>query len=191
MVVDIGGQITQVVTFYEGIPIQFACVPVGGVHITNDIAIGLKIPFEEAERIKQRSSYSQENGNEQEGFIREIIEARLREIMELIEANTREVRNSGLVQCGVFFAGQGSSVPGISELASEILDVPAQIGKCHPVDLPKGVAPDSLSQVALGIIRYIAQDSQFFVARESLSSGFQKALFYLRGWLDEFIKDFF
>ena len=84
MLVDIGGQITQVVAFYEGTPIQFLCVPVGGVHITNDIAIGMKIPFEEAERIKQRSAFHEENDKDKDEFIQDIIDARLREIIELI-----------------------------------------------------------------------------------------------------------
>lgn len=191
MVVDIGGQITQAVVFYEGTPIQFLCVPVGGVHITNDIAIGMKIPFEEAERIKQRSVFGGENDKDNDEFIRDIIDARLREIIELIESETRDVRNNGLVQCGVFLAGAGSFAPGTSELASEILDLPAQIGKSHAVSLPKGIEPSSLSQVALGIARHVAGDSRFLLARESQPSGFRRALFNLRGWFDEFIKDFF
>jgi cell division protein FtsA len=191
MLVDIGGQITQVVAFYEGTPIQFLCVPVGGVHITNDIAIGMKIPFEEAERIKQRSASGGENDKDKDEFIQDIIDARLREIIELIESETREVRNTGLVPCGVFFAGAGSFAPGTLELASEILDLPAQIGKSHPISVPKGIEPRSLSQVALGITRHVAGDSRFLLARESQPSAFKRALFNLRGWFDEFLKDFF
>ena len=191
MLVDIGGQITQVVAFYEGTPIQFLCVPVGGVHITNDIAIGMKIPFEEAERIKQRSASGGENDKDKDEFIQDIIDARLREIIELIESETREVRNNGLLTCLVFFAGAGSFAPGTSELASEILDLPAQIGKSHAVSLPKGIEPHRLSQVALGIARHVAGDSRFLLARESQPSAFRRALLSVRGWFDEFIKDFF
>lgn len=191
ILVDIGGQITQVVAFYEGTPIQFLCVPIGGVHITNDIAIGMKIPFEEAERIKQRSASGGEHDKGKDEFIQDIIDARLREIIELIESETREVRNSGLVPCGVFLAGAGSFTPGTSELASEILELPAQIGTPHPVSVPKGIEPHSLSQVALGIAWHVAENSQFLLARESQPSTFRRALFSLRGWFDEFLKDFF
>jgi cell division protein FtsA len=191
MLVDIGGQITQVVVFYEGTPIQFLCVPVGGMHITNDIAIGMKVPFEEAERIKQRSASNGEGDKDKDEFIQDIIDARLREIMELIESETREARSSGLVPCGVFFAGAGSYVQGTQELASEILDLPAQIGKPHPVRVPKGIEPGSLSQVALGITRHVTGESQFLLGRESQPSTLKKALSNLRGWFDEFVKDFF
>lgn len=191
LLVDIGGQITQVVAFYEGTPIQFLCVPVGGVHITNDIAIGMKIPFEEAERIKRRNASGGENDKDKDAFVQEIIDARLREIIELIERETREVRNSGLVPCGVFFAGAGSFAPGTLQLASEILDLPAQIGKSHLVSMPRGIELHSLSQVALGIVQHVAGDSRFLLARESQPSTFRRALSNLRGWFDEFIKDFF
>jgi len=191
MLIDIGGQITQVVTFYEGTPIQFLCVPLGGTHITNDIAIGMKIPFEEAERVKHRNSLGGQNDRNNDEFIRDIIDARLREIIELIESETREVRNSGLVPCGVVFAGAGSSVPGTIELACEILDLPAQIGKSRLIQAPKGIEPRNLSQVALGIIRHVAGDSRFFLAREFEPSTFRKVLSNLRGWFDGFLEDFF
>ena len=191
MLVDIGGQITQVVAFYEGAPVQFLCVPIGGVHVTNDIAVGMKIPFEEAERIKQRSAFHGENDKDKDEFIQEIMGARLQEIMELIESETREVRNNGLVPCGVFFAGAGSFTPGALEQASEIFDLPAQMGKAHPINVPKGIEPCNLSQVAVGIVRYVGAYSRFFLARASQPSTFRRALFGFREWIDEFLKDFF
>ena len=191
MLVDIGGQVTQVVTFYEGTPIQFLCLPLGGMHITNDIAIGMKIPFEEAEKIKQRSISGGQNDENKDEFIRDIIDARLREIIELIESETREVRNNGLVPCGVVFAGAGSYAPGTIELACEILDLPAEIGKSRLVRAPKGIEPRNLSQVALGITRHVAGDSRFLLARESEPSTFRKVLSNLRGWFDDFLEDFF
>lgn len=191
MLIDIGGQITQVVTFYEGTPIQFLCIPIGGMHLTNDIAIGMKVPFEEAEKIKHRSASVGENDEDADEFIKDIIDARLREIIELIETETREVRTSGLVPCGVVFAGAGSHAPGTLELAGEILDLPAQIGKSQPVSVPKGIEPRNLSQVALGITRHVAGDFRFLVAREAEPSAFKRVLFNVRGWFDEFLKDFF
>ena len=191
MLVDIGGQITQVVIFYEGAPIQFLWVPIGGMHVTNDIAIGMKVPFDAAEAIKkQKTLYQQRDANGDE-FIRDIIEARLREIIELIEAETREARSGGLVPCGVVFAGAGSLAPGISELASEILDLPVQIGEPRQVQAAKGIEPGSLSQVALGITRYVREDSGFMFERELQPSALRGIISSFRGWFDDFLKDFF
>jgi cell division protein FtsA len=191
MLVDIGGQITQVVIFYEGAPIQFLWVPVGGMHVTNDISIGMKVSFEEAEAIKQKNSSIQNSSGNKDEFITDIINARLQEVLELIESETREVRNSGFVPCGVVFAGFGSLAPCIPQLASEILDLPVKIGESRPVRAAKGIEPGSLSQVALGITRHVAEDSGFMFERESQPSAFKGILSEIRGWFDEFLRDFF
>ena len=191
MLIDIGGQITQVVIFYEGAPIQFLWVPVGGMHVTNDIAIGMKVPFEEAEAIKRKSISIKHSSKDNDKFVLDIINARLQEVLELIESETREARNGGLVPCGVVFAGEGSLTPGIPELACEILDLPAQIGESRLVRTDKGIEPGSLSQVALGITRHVAENSGFIFERESQPSVFMGILSTLRGWFDEFLRDFF
>lgn len=190
MLIDIGGQITQVVTFYEGTPIQFLCIPIGGTHITNDIAIGMKIPFEEAEKIKQRGTSGKHSDDDEDEFVRNIIDARLREIIELIESETRETRNSGLVPCGVVLTGAGSYASGTVELAGEILDLPTQIGESRSVRVPRGIESRNLSQVALGITRHVAEDPRFLLSRESQPSTFKKVLSNIRGLFDEFLKDF-
>ncbi|NLS45557.1 MAG: cell division protein FtsA [Firmicutes bacterium] len=191
MLIDIGGQVTQVVTFYEGTPIQLLCVPIGGMHITNDISIGMKVSFDEAEKIKEKSALDGQNDTEENEFIRNIIDARLRELIELIESETREIRGRGLVPCGVVFAGAGAFTPNTTELACEILDLPAEIGKPRPIRAPRGIEPHNISQVALGIVRYVSDNSGFLIMRESQASTFEKVISGIRGWFDEFVKDFF
>ncbi|MEW5865367.1 MAG: cell division protein FtsA [Bacillota bacterium] len=184
ILVDVGGQITQVVSFCEGGPVQFAWVPAGGVHVTNDIAVGMKVPVEQAESMKKQGELA-------DSLLQTIIDARLREILELVDVETREVRNKGLAPCGLVFAGGGSLIPGLLDLAGEILGLPARIG--GPVDTksPRGRDGQRLSSTALGIVEYVANDSVFGLSREMKPSPVREMFSAVRGWFADFVKDFF
>ncbi len=196
LLVDVGGQITQVALFCEGVPAYFAWVPAGGVHVTNDVAVGMKIPVDQAERTKRK-------GRPGDDLLRAIIDARLREIVELIEERTAEVRRRGLAPCGVVFTGGGSLTPGLVEMGAEVLGLPARLGS------PKGVAPLELggaegsegsegtdgagmaSCTALGIVKYVASDSVLRLSRDVRTSPIREALLAVRGWFSDFVRDFF
>ncbi|NLG80779.1 MAG: cell division protein FtsA [Firmicutes bacterium] len=223
ILVDIGGQITQVAAFYEGVPVLFSWVPAGGVHITNDIAIGMKVPLEQAESLKRemgrrgvgqgsharavrgaavRGAADQRKQpygpqvtsalpGDQDDFLDRIVEARLREILELVDVETRQVRGKGLAPCGVVFTGGGSLVPGILDLAGEILGVPARMGVPFEVKWRGGREPGEISTAALGIVAYVVNDSAFRLSRETRSSPIKELLAGVRGWFSDFVKDFF
>ncbi|MFZ5924268.1 MAG: cell division FtsA domain-containing protein [Bacillota bacterium] len=170
--------------FARGGPVQFAWVPAGGVHVTNDIAVGMKVPVEQAESMKKQGELA-------DSLLQTIIDARLREILELVDVETREVRNKGLAPCGLVFAGGGSLIPGLLDLAGEILGLPARIG--GPVDTksPRGRDGQRLSSTALGIVEYVANDSVFGLSREMKPSPVREMFSAVRGWFADFVKDFF
>ena len=120
---NIGAQTVSIVVFEEGIPVSLAVFPIGSMDITNDIALGLKIPIEEAEQIK--------TGAKQFGGARrkldEIIEARLSDVFELIEAHLRKISRSGLLPAGVIITGGGAGVPNVEAHAKEALGLPARV----------------------------------------------------------------
>ncbi|MDI6638418.1 MAG: cell division protein FtsA [Bacillota bacterium] len=223
ILVDIGGQITQIAAFYEGAPVLFSWVPAGGVHITNDIAIGMRVPLEQAESLKRQmgkrgarqgvqvravrgaavrgaaEQRKQPHGLQvtsalpagEDDFLDRIVEARLREILELVDVETRQVRGKGLAPCGVVFTGGGSLVPGILDLAGEILGVPARMGVPFEVKWRSGREPGEISTAALGIVAYVVNDSAFRLSRETRSSPIKELLAGVRGWFSDFVKDFF
>lgn len=184
ILVDVGGQITQVASFCEGGPVQFAWVPAGGVHVTNDIAVGMKVSVEQAESMKKQGEFAG-------SLLQTIVEARLREILELVDAETREVRTKGLAPCGLVFAGGGSLIPGLLDLAVEILDLPARIGDPVGIRPPRGRDGQRLSSTALGIVEYVANDSVFRMSREMRPSPVREMFSAVRGWFADFVKDFF
>lgn len=121
---NIGSETTSLVVFEEGIPISIRVFPIGSTDITHDIALGLKISLEEAERIKTGI----EEPNATKKKLDEIIDARLSDMFELIEAHLKKIGRNGLLPAGIILTGGGSSIPDIDSLAKTALKLPARIG---------------------------------------------------------------
>lgn len=122
--VDIGDQTTSLSVFENGLLMSIHTFSIGATDITNDIAIGFKIPLEKAEDLKK--------GNITEEFPRkkldEIIEARLSDIFELIQNHLRKIKRAELLPAGIVFVGGGASIGGIEELSRSLLKLPASLG---------------------------------------------------------------
>lgn len=164
---DIGGGTTDVAVFRDGILIDTFALPVGGNHVTRDIAIGLRTPLEEAERLKVRYGCALvERAREEEEVevlelgrgttrtlpqrtLAEIIEPRMREIFELVRE--RLVRRGWKEELtgGIVLTGGGSLLEGVVELAEQVLQVPARLGE--PV-LPPGSPQELRSPIYATVI---------------------------------------
>ena len=145
--VDIGGGTTDVGVFYGGEIYYSSVLPIGGNHVTNDIAQLLRVGVEESERVKVEhgSATAQRIGDEEKFPITqigrneprqlrrralcEIIEARMQELLQMVQ---KEIKKSGvyeLLPAGVILCGGGSLLKGTPELASQILGMPVRFGK--------------------------------------------------------------
>lgn len=139
---DIGGATTNIAIYEEG-DLQFTTVvPVGGVNITNDLAIGLKTDPEIAEKVKiqhamahgrmSNADVSIRHGDETLTFsvddIDEIVEARLEELFELIQRELRRAGRAGKLPSGVVLTGGTAQLKGIAEYAKSALGVAAKVG---------------------------------------------------------------
>ncbi|MBU6431368.1 MAG: cell division protein FtsA [Patescibacteria group bacterium] len=125
---NIGSETVSVAVFENNIPISLEIFPIGGIDITNDIALGLKIPLEEAERLKlgsfSESQYSQKK-------LDEIIAARLSDIFELIETHLKKIGRSGLLPAGIILTGGGSGIELIEDLAKNSLKLPSKVASVN------------------------------------------------------------
>jgi cell division protein FtsA len=142
-VVDMGGATTSVAVFEEGDLQYVGVVPKGGVDVTNDLAIGLKIDPIIAEQVKLQHAVAagrKEAGevsvkHEKEVFsfasgeIDEIVEARLEEIFELVNKELKKAGRAGQLPSGVVLVGGTANIKGIAEFAKQHLGVAARIGK--------------------------------------------------------------
>ena len=141
--IDIGGATTNIAIYEEG-DLQFAAVvPLGGVNITNDLAIGLKTDPEVAEKLKlehasavnrETSSdismkYEGETYSFRTADIDEIVEARLEEIFDAIVKELKRAGRAGKLPNGVVLTGGTAQLKGIVEYTKEALGLAARIGK--------------------------------------------------------------
>lgn len=148
--VNIGAETVSIAVFENDIPISLQVFPIGSTDITNDIALGLKIPLEEAEKIKVSGPL----GVYPKKKLEEIIEARLYDIFELIESHLKKIKRNGLLPAGIVLTGGGAGIATIEDLAKAVLKLPSSIATpIHGADSKKPVK-DASWVVAYGLCIY-------------------------------------
>jgi len=123
---NIGSETVSIVVFENGAPISLEVFPIGSTDITNDIALGLRIPLEEAESIKRGAITASQYPKKK---LDEIIEARLSDIFELIEAHLKKIGRNGLLPAGIILTGGGSGLTSIEDLARVYLRLPSRLAQ--------------------------------------------------------------
>lgn len=145
--IDIGAGTTNLIVFEDGEVQYVAVLPIGGQHITNDLAIGLRTDLDIAEAVKlehadlrrsaRKTTIMVKIGNKTHDFpfeeITMIIEARAEELLEYVDKELHKIKRSRKLPGGVVITGGTSKLPGLDELAREKLQLPARIGKLRNV----------------------------------------------------------
>lgn len=153
-VIELGGATTGVAVFEEGDLQHVGIIPLGGMNITNDLAIGLKTDPEVAEKVKlahasavprkDAEGISVKDGSEVLSFtstdIDEIVEARLEEIFEAVNKELKKAGKAGQLPSGVVLTGGGAQLKHIAEYAKQTLGLAARVGKATGYG---GVAEDA------------------------------------------------
>jgi cell division protein FtsA len=172
---DIGGGTTEIIVFGGGVVRHTGAVPVGGDHFTNDLAVGLRTPIPEAERIKRHhgcaaaSLMTEDRALEIASvgdrpphtvfsrMLTEIIEPRAQELLALLRD---ELQRSGLIKqipAGFVLAGGGARLRGLVELAEEFFRLPVRIAEPKGLaDMPEQVAQPEYAAV-VGLVLYGAK----------------------------------
>lgn len=198
--VDIGGGTADIALFSGGAIVHTSVLPLGGNHVTNDIALGMRTPQQEAERLKRVHGCAlvgridpkdliqvpSVGGREPRPLSRqilcEIIEARVEEIFQLVKAEIRQTGYEDLLASGVVLTGGTSMLDCIEDVAEEVLGLPIRRG------VPSGVtgmaervnSPEYATGV--GLVRYGARHARrAFRAHDS--GIFTRATDRVRHWL--------
>ncbi|MEN9557818.1 MAG: cell division protein FtsA, cell division protein FtsA [Candidatus Parcubacteria bacterium] len=173
-VVNIGSATTSVLVFEEGSLLHAAVLPVGSDHITSDIAIGLRTSLEVAEAIKihygnaapddvdkrdevHLSSFGGVDGEDaiSARYVAEIVEARVEELLEKVEAELQRADRSGLLPAGVVMTGGGAKIRGIVDVAKRVLRLPASIGAATHLSTPMPeLVHDPAFSTAVGLAQW-------------------------------------
>jgi cell division protein FtsA len=143
-VCDIGGGTTDLAIYVDGHVWHTMVLAVGGNHLTNDIATGLRLPLDQAEEIKKKYGYALRSGVGAEEFfsvktfgeeepvrisrqdLAHVIEARVEEIFALTLQEIKRSGYDGLLPAGMVLTGGTSALPGIRQLASKVLGMPVR-----------------------------------------------------------------
>lgn len=146
ILVDIGAASTSIAVFEEGSLIHSKVIPIGSNHITNDIAIGLKISLEAAEKLKtevvnvdiasvresEKVDLSKYERHEKEKptrrYICEIAEARMNEILSAIKQELSDIERDEMLPAGAILVGGGSRLEGVIPMSKKVLGLPVQDG---------------------------------------------------------------
>ncbi len=196
-VVDIGAGISDIVIYEEGGICFSSSVPFGGEKISQDISIGLKTPLESAEAIKKKFGHvlideidptskielpsmagKPANSIPRQNLVK-IIEPRVREILEMINAEIEKTGKKSILTGGVILTGGTSLLPGIETLAEEIFGVSVMVTKPAGLSgLTELVASPEFS-TAVGLIKYAARNmvpshSESGYANAASGSAFKK-----------------
>jgi cell division protein FtsA len=173
--VDIGGGTTDVAIFSAGAIQHTSVIPLGGNHLTNDIAVGLRTPMQEAERIKIKYGSAQTALLDKDETIEvpsvggraprvlsrrilsEIVEPRVEELFQLVHREIQKAGQEDLLASGVVLTGGSTLLQGMPELAEEVLGLPVRRGLPRGVGGLVDVVNSPQHATAVGLLHYGAR----------------------------------
>ena len=177
-VVDIGGGTTDIAVFNDGAIRHTAVIPIAGDQVTNDIAMALRTPTQNAEEIKIKyacalASLAGENetikvpGVGERGdrdlsrqALAEVVEPRYDELFTLIQSELRRSGFEDLIAAGIVLTGGSSKMEGVVELAEEIFHMPVRIGRPQGVTGLTDIVRNPIYSTAVGLLLYGAKQQQ-------------------------------
>jgi cell division protein FtsA len=204
--VDIGGGTTDLAIFERGSLWHTAVIPVGGDHFTNDIAVGLRMPIPEAEKLKRRSGCALSGMVEDEETIEvasvggrrprvmgrriltEVLQPRAEEIFHLVWDEIRHAGYEKVLNSGIVLTGGGAILEGLPEIAEQIFDLPIRRGT--PTGIGGGLA-DHVNSPAFATAVGLVQRAYTLSLRDQPAEGggpWSTFSGKFRRWWQEFIQ---
>ncbi len=202
VLVDLGGGTTDIAVFQDGVVRHTAVLGLGGRHLTQDVAIGLRTPAERAEELKVHHGsalsalVSPEEVVEVPGVggrsprvisrqvLAAIIEPRAEEILTMVASEIERCGATDLLAAGVVLTGGSSLLPGLVELAERVLGIPARIGLPRGIDGLPGGEGHPKDAGALGLWMYGAEVDR------NRGGGGRGFLGFLRRPIREWVRDY-
>jgi cell division protein FtsA len=172
LVIDLGGGTTNYAVYADGIIKHTGVLAVGGDHVSNDLAYGLRVSLGRAEQLKvdngaalvdesvkgQTVTITNEHGLQGKTMnlehLRRVMSLRLEEIFQLIE---QDITRSGLIdylRSGVFLCGGGARIPEILKLAEKVFQLPASLGKANCISGIKSALDQPEFATAIGLVKF-------------------------------------
>lgn len=208
--VDIGGGTTDIAIFIEGSVWHTVVLPIGGMHLTNDLAVGLRAPFAAAEEIKIKYGTVLADDARPEEIIElaafgdeemrvvsrrevaDILQARAEEIFSMVLTEIKRSGYDGLLPAGIVLTGGTAQLAGVKSFAREIVGLPSRVGAPQKMEgmIERVSAPSYSTSVGLAQWGLREADSQTLEltkiearARRKSREGVFAPLVNMGGWL--------
>ena len=194
LVIDIGGGTTEYVVYMNGIIKHTGVLAVGGDHVSNDLAYGLKVPLSRAEQLKidhgsalldeeskgKTVALTNELGLTTKSVnlehLRRIMSLRLEEIFQLIAADLEQAEAANYLRAGVFLCGGGARIPQIAKLAEQVLQMPVTIGKTNSISGLKSALDQPEFATAIGLVKFGSFQHRKKAAKASITAGIKSTI---------------
>jgi cell division protein FtsA len=201
LVIDIGGGTSDYVVYSDGIIKHTGVLAVGGDHISNDLAYGLKVPLSRAEKLKREhgSAFVQEGDKGQTvgttndpglpgktinlEHLRRIMSLRVEEIFQLIAHDLEQAGALDYLRAGAFLSGGCARIPEAAKLAEQVFQMPVTIGKTNSISGLKSALDQPEFATAIGLVKFGSFQQRKRAAKASLTEGLKTTLtqFFRRG----------
>ena len=170
--VDIGGGTTDIAIFTEGAIRHTGVIPIAGDQVTNDIAMALRTPTQNAEeiKIKYACALTQLAGADEtikvpsvgdrpprdlsRQALAEVVEPRYDELFTLVQAELRRSGFEDMIAAGIVLTGGTSKMEGVVELAEEIFHTPVRIGSPQDVHGLTDIVRNPIYSTGVGLLQY-------------------------------------
>lgn len=177
--IDMGGGTTDIVVYLEGGVAYSAVLPVGSIHVTNDISIGLRTSIESAEMIKKKYGCADLSlvdaselvdvpsvgGRAPRRLFRQeltqIIQPRVSEIMEMVDHELMKSGRKDMLAAGIVLTGGGSMLEGCVEAAERVFNMPVRIGIPSDIVGLKDVVATPQYANGVGLLKYGIRMNRF------------------------------
>src|SRR5208283_4778255 len=189
LVIDIGGGTTDYAVYSDGVIKHVGVLAVGGDHVSNDLAYGLKVPLGRAEQLKiehgsafvdaatkgQTITITNELGLQLKTLnlehLRRIMSLRLEEIFQLIGQDLEQAGLLDYLRAGAFLCGGGARIPHIAQLGEKILQVPVSVGKTNSISGLKSALDQPEFATAIGLVKFGSFQQRKRAGKGTLTEG--------------------
>ncbi len=203
VVIDMGGGTTDLAVFHEGAVKHTAVVGIGGKNVTSDLAIGLRTPLDQAERLKCNYGSAlaslvdatemvvvpgvagRESKEVSRSVLASIIEPRTEEIFSLVARELKRGHFTEMLAAGVVLTGGAAQLEGALELAEQIFDLPAKLGTPLQFENNAEITPGPAFSTGVGLIHY-ATSCPDGASRRSRPRRTIRAVDKIKRWLNEY-----
>lgn len=202
--VDIGGGTTDIAVYHNGTIKHTAVISLGGNQITGDIAVGIRTPSEEAEKIKKKFGccmISMIDKNEtievpsvggrkprivSRQILGEIIEPRVEELFQLVNQEITKSGYDSVITSGIVLTGGTAIMDGMLELAEQIFNLPVRRGLPTGIGGLVDVVKSPMYSTGVGLVLYGKKHSTMVLFERGDRQIFNKLFDRMKGWMKEF-----